>query len=72
MTADRAIAEAIRDDAARLAQTLQAAKRAGLEATVTFQVKEAVAVPRTIGTHAKADLTVTPVVVVRRVEVIEL
>jgi len=72
MSADRAIAEAIRDDAARLAQTLQAAKQAGLEASVTFQVKEAVAVPRTIGTHAKAEIVVTPVVSVRRVEVTEL
>lgn len=72
MNEDRAIAEAVRDDAARLAQTLQAAKRAGLDATVTFQVKEAVAVPRTIGTIAKAEITVTPVVSVRRVEVTEL
>lgn len=72
MNADRVIAAAIREDAERLAQTLQEAKRAGLEATVTFQVREAVAVPRTIGTQARAEFTVTPVVSVRRVEVTEL
>lgn len=72
MTDHAALAAAVRADAAQLADSLQAAKRAGLEASVTFQVKEAMPGPRTIGTVAKAEITVTPLVTVRRVEVTEL
>ena len=69
---DEALAQDIRSKAAFLAQAIQAAKQAGLEATVTFQVKDAISAPRTIGTQAKAEIMVSPVVTVRRVEVTEL